>query len=241
MRDAEVVRKDGVDDVRMATEELPLTPWHRRTPSGQRLVKYLTSFTNMILTSNCEKGIGSSEGNSIMNMKQRIALLGGGLLLSAIPSMAFAADSTATAAINATVLTPIAISKTADLNFGSFAADTETAGTVVIAAAGTRTFTGGASAVSTGTGTVAAASFNVTGEGTASFSVTLPSSAVTLTHTNTTTTMSVGTFVSNPSGTGALVAGAKTVTVGATLTVAAAQLAGVYANASGLPVTVAYN
>lgn len=176
-----------------------------------------------------------------MKMKQGIALLGGALVLSAIPSMALAADATATAGINATVLTPIAITKTADLNFGSFAADANEAGTVVIAAAGTRTFTGGASAVSTGTGTVAAASFNVTGEGAATFSITLPSSAVTLTHTDTITTMSAGTFVSNPSGTGALVAGAKTVTVGATLTVAAAQLSGVYANASGLPVTVAYN
>lgn len=176
-----------------------------------------------------------------MKMKQGIRLFSGALFLSAIPSMALAADATATAAINATVLTPIAITKTADLNFGSFAADDNTTGTVVIAAAGTRTFTGGASAVSTGTGTVAAASFNVTGEGTATFSITLPSSAVTLTRAAGTETMSVATFVSNPSGTGALVTGAKTVTVGATLSVGAAQVAGTYANASGLPVTVAYN
>ncbi|MGK2908594.1 MAG: DUF4402 domain-containing protein [Sphingobium sp.] len=176
-----------------------------------------------------------------MSMKKKIWLSSGAFVLMALPSIALAADATATAEVNATVLTPIAISKTADLNFGSFAADSSETGTVVIATGGTRTFTGGTSAVSTGVGTVSAASFSVTGEGAATFSITLPSSAVTLTHTNATDTMSVATFVSDPSGTGALVAGAKTVNVGATLSVAASQLAGTYANATGLPVTVAYN
>lgn len=178
-------------------------------------------------------------------MKLRnLAAQGAGIaILSALFSVqAMAADATATASISATVVTPIAISKTADLNFGSFAADDTVAGTVVIAPAGTRTFTGGASAVSSSAGTVTAASFTVTGESTSTFAITLPSSAVTLTHaTDVTKTMSVGTFVSNPSGTGTLVAGSMAVTVGATLTVAAAQTTGVYTNASGLPVTVAYN
>lgn len=176
-----------------------------------------------------------------MSINKRIWVSSGALGLMAFPSMAFAADATATAGVNATVLAPIAISKTADLNFGSFAADSNETGTVELATAGTRTFTGGASAVSTGVGTVTAASFSVTGEGAATFSITLPSSAVTLTRATGTETMSVATFVSDPSGTGALVAGAKTVNVGATLSVGAAQVAGTYANASGLPVTVAYN
>lgn len=176
-----------------------------------------------------------------MSINKRIWFSSGALVLMAAPSMAFAADATATAGVNATVLAPIAISKTADLNFGSFAADSNETGTVALATAGTRTFTGGASAVSTGAGTVTAASFSVTGEGAATFSITLPSSAVTLTRATGTETMSVATFVSDPSGTGALVAGAKTVNVGATLSVGAAQVAGTYANASGLPVTVAYN
>lgn len=179
-----------------------------------------------------------------MTMKLRLALLGGAIGFATVPSIASAADATATAGIEATVVKPIAITKGADLNFGSFAPDDTTSGTVVVSTAGGRTFGGGASAISSGTGTVAAASFNVTGEGTASFSITLPTAAVTLTHTTITTappTMSVGTFLSNPSGTGALVTGAKTVTVGATLTVAANQATGIYANTTGLPVTVAYN
>lgn len=176
-----------------------------------------------------------------MIMKHRIALLSASLILSAVPSTAFAADATATAEIGATVLTPISISKSADLNFGSFAADADQSGTVVIATNSGRTFTGGTSAISTDAGTVTAASFDVTGQGTATFSITLPSSNVTLTRATGTETMSVGTFVSNPSGTGTLTAGAATVAVGATLSVAAGQVAGTYSNASGLPVVVAYN
>jgi hypothetical protein len=175
-----------------------------------------------------------------MNMKLRLALLGGAIGFASVPSIASAADATATAGIEATVVAPIAITKSADLNFGSFAADAGTSGTVVISTADGRTFTGGASAVSSGAGTVAAASFSVTGEGTSTFSIDLPTT-VNLTHTNLTDTMSVGTFASDPSATGSLTAGAATVKVGATLSVAAGQASGVYANASGLPVTVAYN
>lgn len=177
-----------------------------------------------------------------MTMKLRLALLGGAIGFATMPSIASAADATATAGIQATVVAPIAITKSADLNFGSFAADDTTAGTVVVATGGTRTFTGGASAVSSGAGTVTAASFSVTGEGTSTFSIALPTT-VTLTRTATgaTETMSVGTFASNPSATGTLTAGAATVAVGATLSVAAAQVPGIYANTTGLPVTVAYN
>ena len=175
-----------------------------------------------------------------MTMKKRLVLLGGAMGVATLPSVASAADATATAGIEATVVQPIAIAKNTDLNFGSFAADNDASGTVVVSTADGRTFTGGTSAVSSGAGTVSSASFSVTGEGTSTFSITLPTT-VTLTHTNLTDTMSVGTFASNPSGTGTLSAGAATVKVGATLSVAAGQAAGVYANASGLPVTVAYN
>jgi hypothetical protein len=175
-----------------------------------------------------------------MTMKMRLALLGGALGLATVPSIASAADATASANIDATVVAPITITKTAELNFGNFAADSDATGTVAIATDGTRTFSGGASRVTSGTGTVTAASFNVTGEGTSTFSIVLPTT-VTLTHTNATNTMSVGTFASDPSGTGTLVGGAAAVKVGAILTVAAAQVVGVYSNASGLPVTVAYN
>ena len=135
-----------------------------------------------------------------------------------------AAEATANA--TAEVMTPIAISKTADLRFGKFSA--LTGGTVVIATAGTRSATGAVVLSSTNAG--GAASFNVTGDNDATYAITLPSSAVTITHgTDTTKTMSVGTFTSNPSGTGTLsAAGAQTVNVGGTLTVASAQASGSY-------------
>jgi len=174
-----------------------------------------------------------------ISKKMRFALLGT-FGLAAVPSVALASDATATAAVEATVVQPITITKIDDLNFGSFAADADTSGTVVISTAGVRSFTGGAAAVSSSAGTVTDASFDVTGEGTSTFSISLPTT-VTLTHTNLTDTMSVGSFASNPATSGTLTAGAATVTVGATLTVAAGQVPGVYSNATGLPVTVAYN
>ncbi len=54
--------------------------------------------------------------------------------------------------------------------------------------------------------------------------------------------MAVGTFVSSPATTGTLSSGGtQTLKVGATHSVAAAQTAGVYTNATGVPVTVNYN
>lgn len=146
---------------------------------------------------------------------------------------AYAASATGNA--TATVIAPIAISNTADLAFGKFAAST--GGTVVMSPASGRTAT---SAVVLSTVTPgAAASFNVTGDNNATYAITLPGTA-TITHTNTIDTMSVGTFTSTPSATGTLSgAGAETVAVGGTLTVASAQLAGAYTGT--FSVTVEYN
>ncbi len=147
----------------------------------------------------------------------------------------YAESGTGTA--TATVIAPIAISdSTADLAFGKFAAST--GGTVVMAPAGTRTATGAVvlSTVTPGN----AASFNVTGDNNATYAITLPGTA-TITHTDTINNMSVGTFTSSlPLGVGTLSgAGAETVTVGGTLTVASGQAAGAYTGT--FSVTVEYN
>ena len=148
------------------------------------------------------------------------------------------AQVSATATTSATVITPIAITKTVDMNFGSIAVSPTIAGTVVLAPAGTRTKTGGVTLPAV-TGTVTAASFNVTGLGTSTYSISLPST-ITLTGTPS-GSMTVGTFLSTPSGTGTLTAGAQTVLVGGTLNVGAAQAAGSYTNSSDMTVTVNYN
>lgn len=148
------------------------------------------------------------------------------------------AQVSATASTSATVITPIAISKTVDMNFGSIAVSPTIAGTVVLAPAGTRTKSGGVTLPAV-TGTVTAAAFNVTGLGTSTYSITLPST-ITL-NGPASATMTVNAFASTPSGTGTLTAGAQTVQVGGTLNVGAAQAAGTYTNTTDLTVTVNYN
>ncbi|KQW02880.1 hypothetical protein ASC87_00560 [Rhizobacter sp. Root1221] len=133
------------------------------------------------------------------------------------------------------MVAPIAISNTAGLVFGKFSAGS--GGTVVMSTASVRSKSGGV-VLLTGTAGSAAA-FDVTGDAAATYAITLPGSA-TVTHTDTLTTMSLGTFVSNPSATGTLSGGgAQTVNVGATLTVANAQLAGSYSGTYS--VSVEYN
>ena len=148
------------------------------------------------------------------------------------------AQTTATATATATIITPISISKNADMSFGNIAVQAATGGTVILAPAGTRSSTGGVTLPSTA-GTVTAAAFTVTGSGSLTYAITLPSS-VTLTHSGGVQTMAAASFTSNPSSTGTLSSGTQDIAVGATLTVAAGQLAGVYTSGN-FNVTVNYN
>jgi hypothetical protein len=165
-----------------------------------------------------------------MKMKNRIFTM-------AILAMGFAlnssAQSDATATATATLITPISISQSVDMDFGTIAASAAT-GTVVLATDDGRSKTGGA----TYSGTATAAQFTVTGDGTRTFTISLPSSVVL---SNGTDNLTVDNFVSDPSGTGTLVAGAATIKVGATLNLPASAPSGNYTNASDLTVTVNYN
>jgi hypothetical protein len=164
------------------------------------------------------------------------------LILSAIVMLvsvtgAFA-QATASATATATIVTPISITKTVDMNFGNVAVQTATGGTAVLTPAGSRSATGGVTLPAT-TGTVTAASFTVNGQGAYTYAITLPSTALTI--TSGANNMTVTAFTSTPSATGALTAGTQTLTVGATLNVAAAQAPGVYVSATPFDVTVNYN
>ena len=147
------------------------------------------------------------------------------------PSLSQAASATGNA--TATVVTPIAISKTVDLAFGKFVANT--GGTVVIGTSGARSQTSTVSLFNQGS-TQNAASFTVTGEGTNTYAITLPTGATISSGSN---SMTVGSFTSNPSGTGVLSAGAQTLLVGGTLTVASGQAPGNYTGS--FSVLVEYN
>jgi len=162
------------------------------------------------------------------------------LLLIGIFTTSTFAQATATATATATIIAPITIANAVDMNFGNLAIQAGTAGTVVIAPAGTRTRTAGVTLPST-TGTFTQASFTVGGEGVYTYTITLPRTNYTITDPVSTATMIVNTFTVTPSGTGTLTAGAQTLNVGATLNVEAAQTPGVYTNATGFDVTVNYN
>ena len=154
-------------------------------------------------------------------------------------SVISSAQVTATATASSTIVTPIGITKTVDMNFGNVAINSTTEGTVVLAPAGTRTSTGGVTLPATA-GTVAAAEFNVTGANNYTFSITLPSTSHEIKSGS--NTMSVTGFTSTPTPTGTLSAtGSATVKVGATLNVSAGQAAGTYTSVTPFKVTVNYN
>jgi len=167
---------------------------------------------------------------------KKITILIAILLVVGFSTNAFA-QATATASTTATIVTPIGISKTVNMNFGDVATN-GAIGTVVLTPAGTRTSTGGVTLPATA-GTVTAASFAVTGQGSYTYTISLPGSPITL--AGTTAGVTVGTFVSTPAATGALAAGAQTVLVGATLNLPVSVVAGSYTNAANLTVTVNYN
>ena len=168
------------------------------------------------------------------------------ILSLAIIMIGFAANSiaqsTAYGTTTAVLVTPISISKTTDMHFGTVAASA-TAGTVVLDYVNGRTATGGAS-LPAGSVTQTTAVFSVVGEGTSGFAITIPSAPITLTG-SVAGTMTVGTFVCDAGASTVLVAGAKTLKVKATLNVPANTVAGTYAHTAldgtGLFVTVNYN
>ena len=147
----------------------------------------------------------------------------------------YAQSSSASAATEATIINPISITKNTDMNFGNIVAGV--AGTVDLTVTNTRTAVGVTLPAAT-PGTVSAAVFTVNGLEASTYAITLPAP---FTITGAGTPMTVDNFVSTPTPTGLLTGGTQTITVGATLHIAANQAAGIYSNATGLEVKVNYN
>jgi len=170
-------------------------------------------------------------------MKKMSKILVALIVLFAFSAVTFGQVS-ATATASATIVGPIAITNTANMNFGNVAVSTA-AGTVVMDPAGARTVTGGCTLPAV-TGGPTAAAFNVTGAANYTYSITLPTTATTISFL--TNNMTVDTWTSTPTPTGTLDGtGAQTLTVGATLRVAGSQAAGTYTSATPFTVTVNYN
>lgn len=168
----------------------------------------------------------------------RLALAALALAATAAAGSVHAAVATATS--TSTVITPINISKTVDLSFGSFAPGASP-GTVTVSPNSTRAVSGGVVAAG---GTSTAAQFNVTGESGLGYSITLGGSASLTSGSDSMAFTSISDLSAsaNTSGnvtTGTLTAGAQTIYVGGVLSVAANQAAGTYTGT--VSATVEYN
>jgi hypothetical protein len=172
-------------------------------------------------------------------MKKLIRLLFIAVVLLAFGTAAFA-QVTTTATATATVITPIAISKTTDMNFGTIAVSTAL-GTVEMLPDNTRTPSGGVTLPATA-GTVTAAAFTVTGLANSTYTITIPLTATTITSVAL-DNMTVDTWTSTPTLLNGVLdgAGSEIFYVGATLHVAGSQPAGVYVSGTPFSVTVNYN
>jgi hypothetical protein len=171
----------------------------------------------------------------------RLAALASGLATLGLVAHA-AQSSTATANASATIVHPIAISKSTDLVFGTLAVGA-TGGTVAISTGGVVTIGGAGNTISqppANTGNPTAAVFAVSGEASFTYAITLPTDGTVTLSDGASHTMAVNTFTSNPGTTGTLSAGGTdTLNVGATLVVGDGQAPGSYTGTFN--VTVAYN
>ena len=162
------------------------------------------------------------------------------LLVIAVSTVGFltkaSAQSPVTVSASATLITPIAIEKKADLNFGSLASSAS-AGTVVLGFDDDATPALGVSSPDAGA-TATTAWFTVTGATSSTFSITFPT---TLTLSNGTDNLAVTGITSDSGTSSALVEGTKDFKLGATLSVPARATAGDYINTEAFEVSVNYN
>lgn len=173
----------------------------------------------------------------------KIALVSAIALAATILGGVASAANNASASATATVVAPIAITKSVDLVFGSFYPGA-TSGTVDVNTNGTRTVTGGALAASGGA-TPTAAKFDLTGLASATYTIAY-STGVTLTGPGAAMALTQVSDLTGAGGattlvaTGALSAGGtQSLYIGGSLAVGANQVAGAYTGS--ISATVNYN
>ena len=158
------------------------------------------------------------------------------LFILTIAGESFAQTSaTATFTASATIIQPIGITTTSNMNFAGI--DAKSGGTVILTPESTRSASGEVALAEASN--VSAAAFEVTGEAGFAFSITLPENEYVL--TNGSESMIIKDFTSSLAEGGTLVDGSKMVSVGATLDVHANQRPGVYDSPAPMNVTVNYN
>lgn len=165
------------------------------------------------------------------------------MVASALIATTASAQVSATANALGTIVAPLSIQKTRDMNFGTVAHHPTQAGRLIMSTSGLRSTTGGPILMSSAG--VTPAIFAVLGEPNYAYSITLPVSAVL---TNTTSghseTIIVDNFISSPQvSTGGTIGsnGESTLTVGAQVALNALQASGLYTSGTAFTVTVNYN
>jgi hypothetical protein len=159
------------------------------------------------------------------------------------------AQLTLNAIASATIVQTLTFSKQYDLDFGNMATN-GTAGTCILTPMTgnnpTRTTTGGLT-LPAFHGTPRAAQFTVTGVPGTFITITIPQNELTITRVSGTETMTVDTYTTDQgAGPGPwaqqlnAISGSATFYVGGTVHSGTNQVAGVYTNATGFPVTVNY-
>lgn len=144
-------------------------------------------------------------------------------------------QATATFTASVTIIEPIGITTTSDMNFASI--DAKSGGTIVLTPDNDRLTFGGVELADGGN--VSAATFQVTGEKGFTYSISLPKGEYLLINGN--ETVIIKDFTSNLDESGQLTNGASQFRVGASLEVKPGQLPGNYKSTAPIPVTVNYN
>lgn len=177
-------------------------------------------------------------------MKKLIFLIAAVVMMAGF-TITVMAQVTENTAAGAKILAALSITEDAAMHFGTMGVLAGTGGTCVVTTAGVRTATGGVT-LSLIAPTFTVATYTVTGDPTYTYAITLPTT-ITVTKPTTLETMTIGTLlakstsgVESHTATGTIEGGGtEQFKIGGTLTVIAAQVAGLYAGT--FDVTVAYN
>lgn len=167
-------------------------------------------------------------------MKKFLILIN--IILFSLAGKSFGQTSaTASFTASATIIQPIGVTTTSNMNFANL--DAGSGGAVILTPENTRITSG--NVVLADGATVSAASFEVTGEEGFAFSISLPENDYLLSNGN--ENMIIQDFTSNLGEGASLAGGSKIVRVGATLNINPNQPPGVYYSDTSMNVTVNYN
>lgn len=144
-------------------------------------------------------------------------------------------QATATFTASVTIIEPIGITNTSEMNFA--AVDAKSGGTVILTPENQRFASGGVKLADGNN--VSAASFRVTGQKGFSYDITLPQGEYLL--SNGSQNIVLKDFTSNLAGSGDLTSGISELRIGATVEIQPGQNPGTYNTLAPLPVTVNYN